>query len=73
MTARRSEETITGDNSLEEGLINTLNKLDNEDDLVKIQEIKQETCDHFATKYKTLYQCKYILHTVQFKEARCTT
>ena len=68
MTAPRPEEPIIGDNSLEDGLINTLNKLDNENDLVKIQEIKQETYDQFATKYKRLSQFKYILHRVQFKQ-----
>ena len=68
VSAPRPEEATTGHYSIETDLTDTLDQIENEDDLEKIKEIKQETFDHYATKYKALFQCKYILHKVQFKQ-----
>ena len=68
VSAPRPVQATTGDYSIEENLTYTLKQIENEDNLDNIKAIKQETFNHYVTKYKTLFKCKYILHKIQFKE-----
>ena len=64
---------VTGDDSLEEDLIDSfdmsiLKSLDDGENIDNIKQKTEDTFNQFVEKYNILKQCKYMLHTVQFKQ-----
>ena len=57
------------DSSDEEANYNELTKILNDTDRsIEIQEDTEESYDQFVKEYKILKECKYMLHTIQFKQ-----